>query len=128
MFIRGPATVGPGAIVSRNLSETMRGHTDIQRGEAPMYREACDFYDGLADRCVKNCHVVDVFACSLDQSGLLEMKCCIEKTGGLVVLADQFGQSVFKESFRRVFRQYPDTAPESDRGHLEMGFAPPSSA
>jgi protein transport protein SEC23 len=53
------------------------------------------------------------------------MKCCIEKTGGLAVLADSFAQSVFKESFVRVFRSFPDTEdiPESDRGHLEMGFA-----
>ena len=31
------------------------------------------------------------------------MRCCIERTGGLCVLADSFKQSVFKESFRRVF-------------------------
>jgi protein transport protein SEC23 len=40
---------------------------------------------------------------------MLEMKCCIEKTGGLAVLADSFGQAVFKESFVRVFRSFPDT-------------------
>ena len=125
LFIRGPATVGPGAIVSRQLVETIRCHTDIQKGNAPLFTSACEFYDRIADRCVKNLHVVDIFACSLDQSGLLEMKCCIEKTGGLAVLADSFAQSVFKESFVRVFRSFPDTEdiPESDRGHLEMGFA-----
>jgi protein transport protein SEC23 len=125
MFIRGPATVGPGAIVSRQLVETIRCHTDIQQGNAPLFQSACEFYDRIADRCVKNLHVVDIFACSLDQSGLLEMKCCIEKTGGLAVLADSFAQGVFKESFVRVFRSFPDTedVPESDRGHLEMGFA-----
>mgnify|MGYP001161467638 CR=1 FL=1 len=125
MFIRGPATVGPGSIVSRQLVETIRCHTDIQKGNAPLFQSACEFYDRIADRCVKNLHVVDIFACSLDQSGLLEMKCCIEKTGGLAVLADSFAQSVFKESFVRVFRSFPDTedVPESDRGHLEMGFA-----
>ena len=88
-----------------------------------MFKDACQHYEGLADRCVRNSHVVDIFACSLDQVGLLEMKRCVEKTGGLSVLADSFGQSVFKESFQRVFKRHPDTAPPCDRGHLEMAFA-----
>ena len=29
----------------------------------------------------------------------------IERTGGLVVLAESFGRSVFKDSFRRVFEK-----------------------
>lgn len=35
---------------------------------------ACKFYEGLMDKAVNNCHVIDIFACSLDQIGLLEMK------------------------------------------------------
>lgn len=31
------------------------------------------------------------------------MKVIIERTGGLVVLAESFGHSVFKDSFKRVF-------------------------
>lgn len=37
------------------------------------------------------------------QVGIAEMKVAIERTGGLVVLAESFGHSVFKDSFRRVF-------------------------
>lgn len=33
------------------------------------------------------------------------MKVAIEKTGGLVVLAESFGHSVFKNSFKRVFEE-----------------------
>ena len=67
---------------------------------------------------------MDVFACALDQVGLLELKPCIVSTGGLCVLADSFGQSVFKESFRRVFRRFDDeAAPPPDAGQLQMGFA-----
>lgn len=33
------------------------------------------------------------------------MKVVIERTGGLVVLAESFGHSVFKDSFRRVFEK-----------------------
>jgi protein transport protein SEC23 len=63
-----------------------------------------------------------VFACCLDQVGLLELKPCISQTGGLCVLADTFGQSVFKESFRRVFRRFDDSVGGADAGQLQMGF------
>ena len=33
------------------------------------------------------------------------MKVAVEKTGGLVVLAESFGHSVFKDSFKRVFEE-----------------------
>uniref|UniRef100_A0A7S2JSI2 Protein transport protein SEC23 n=1 Tax=Leptocylindrus danicus TaxID=163516 RepID=A0A7S2JSI2_9STRA len=68
------------------------------------------------------CHVVDIFACSLDQVGMLEMKTLVEATGGLMVLGDSFGQSVFKESFKRVFRRWPSEKP-GDGDSLMMGFA-----
>ena len=79
-FVGGPCTHGPGAIVSKELSKTMRSHNDLLKGLAPMFKEACKHYEALADRCVRNSHVVDIFACSLDQVGLLEMKRCVEKT------------------------------------------------
>ena len=41
------------------------------------------------------------FVCS--QVGVAEMKVAVERTGGLVVLAESFGHSVFKDSFKRVF-------------------------
>lgn len=37
------------------------------------------------------------------QVGVAEMKVAIEKTGGLVVLAESFGHSVFKDSFKQIF-------------------------
>ena len=41
------------------------------------------------------------------------MKNAIERTGGLVVLAESFGHSVFKDSFKRVF----------DDGELSIGLS-----
>lgn len=35
--------------------------------------------------------------------GVAEMKVAVERTGGLVVLSESFGHSVFKDSFKRVF-------------------------
>lgn len=125
LFTGGPCTMGPGAVAETELATPMRSHTDLQRNKAPLFKEAEKHYKALATRCVQSCHVIDIFACSLDQIGLLEMKSCVELTGGLVVLADTFKQSVFKESFRRVFARFPNTeeTPECDRHHLSMGFA-----
>jgi len=125
LFTGGPCTVGPGAVAKVSKEEVMRSHTDLQKGRAELYNKARQHYDALAQRCVASCHAIDLFACSLDQIGLLEMKNCIEKTGGLVTLADFFSQSLFKESFRRVFIRFQDDegTNEQDRGQLTMAFA-----
>lgn len=39
------------------------------------------------------------------QVGVAEMKVVVERTGGLVVLAESFGHSVFKDSFKRIFEE-----------------------
>lgn len=122
LFSGGPCTVGPGAVVARSLTETMRSHSDLLKNHAPFYAPAKKFYEALASRCSGSGHAVDYFGCSLDQLGLLEMRSCVNSTGGLCVMADSFGQSVFKESFRRVFKRWEDTAPAPDAGHLLMGF------
>lgn len=38
-------------------------------------------YETLANRCAANGHCIDIYACALDQTGLLEMKCCANVTG-----------------------------------------------
>ncbi|GMH71804.1 hypothetical protein TrST_g6824 [Triparma strigata] len=121
LFTGGPCTNGPGAIVGRAKTEDMRSHTDLAKNQAPMYKGACEYYDKIAKRTSGAQHVVDIFACSLDQVGMLEMKVMSEKSGGLMVLGDSFGQSVFKESLRRVFRRTPEG--EQDAGSMAMGFA-----
>ena len=96
LFVGGPCTSGPGEIVGRAKNEDMRSHTDLAKNQAPLFKAACEYYGKLAKRATASEHVVDVFACSLDQVGMLEMKVAVEKTGGLMVLGDSFGQSVFK--------------------------------
>lgn len=103
LFIGGPSTEGSGAIVSKDLSESIRSHKDLYKRAAPYYQKAVNFYGELAKQLVNQCHILDVFACSLDQVGVAEIKVAVERTGGLVVLAESFGHSVFKDSFRRVF-------------------------
>jgi protein transport protein SEC23 len=139
LFTSGPCTSGPGAIVSRMKDEDIRSHQDLAKKAEPLHKPACEFYAKLShpslhqpatDSKKKNkpapitsapYHVVDVFACSLDQVGLLEMRELVEGTGGLMVLGDSFGQSVFKESLRRVFNRVPDDVPQ-DGGMMEMAF------
>ena len=136
LFTSGPCTSGPGAVVTRLKEDDIRSHADLQKNAEPLHKPACDFYAKLAhpglqmDPKKKKLplpttapyHSVDVLACSLDQVGLLEMKSLVEATGGLMVLADSFGQSVFRESLRRIFNRHPDDAFQ-DAGHLQMSFA-----
>ncbi|KAH8063605.1 hypothetical protein JL722_2787 [Aureococcus anophagefferens] len=122
LFVGGPSTVGPGMVVDKARSEDMRSHQDIVKGNCPHLKAATKFYGGLADRASANGHVVDCFACSLDQVGLHEMRTLIDKTGGVSILGDSFTQSVFKESLRRVFRRHAADAPGPNAGALVMGF------
>ncbi len=125
LFIAGPPTVGSGAIVGRSKKDNIRSHTDLLKNQAPMFKPAVDFYKGLSDRAIANSIVVDVFACSLDQVGTLELKGLVSRSGGLIVLADKFGQSVFRESLRRAFERVPDTSAATGgppSNELQMGF------
>lgn len=103
-FVGGPSTEGPGAIVSKSLSEPIRSHKDLDKDAAPYYHKAVKFYEGLSKQLVHQGHVLDLFACALDQVGVAELKVAVEKTGGLVVLAESFGHSVFKDSLKHVFQ------------------------
>ena len=66
-------------------------------------KKATKHYDTLAARACNNGHAVDIYACALDQTGLLEMKSCPNLTGGHMVLGDSFASSLFKQTLQRVF-------------------------
>ncbi|KAH1196309.1 Protein transport protein SEC23 [Glycine max] len=100
-LVGGPCTEGPGAIVSKDLSDPVRSHKDLDKDAAPFFKKAVKFYEGLAKQLVGQGHVLDIFASALDQVGVAEMKVAVERTGGLVVLSESFGHSVFKDSFKR---------------------------
>ncbi|KAI5284568.1 GTPase-activating protein S23, partial [Ascosphaera acerosa] len=115
LFTSGPATEGPGMVVSSTLREPMRSHHDIDRDNIKYYKKALKFYEHLAKRVAHNGHVVDIFAGCLDQVGLLEMKSLANSTGGHMLLTDSFTSSQFKQSFVRIFDK-------DANGHLVMGF------
>nr|CAB3502417.1 unnamed protein product [Digitaria exilis] len=119
-LLGGPCTEGPGMIVSKDLSEPVRSHKDLDKDAAPHFQKAVKFYDGLAKQLVSQGHVLDVFASALDQVGLAEMKVAIERTGGLVVLSESFGHSVFKDSFKRIFEGGEQSLGLSFNGTIEI--------
>ncbi|MFQ6659979.1 hypothetical protein Gotur_028656 [Gossypium turneri] len=119
-LVGGPCTEGPGTIVSKDLSEPVRSHKDLDKDAAPYFKKAVKFYDSLAKQLVSQGHVLDLFASALDQVGVAEMKVAVERTGGLVVLAESFGHSVFKDSFKRVFKDGEQTLGLCFNGTLEI--------
>ena len=115
VFAGGPATEGPGMVVSNELKEPIRSHHDIERDSVKHFKRATKFYEELAKRVSNNGHAVDLFAGCLDQVGLLEMKSLPNSTNGVIVLSDGFATSIFKQSFLRIFVK-------DEQGQLQMGF------
>ena len=54
-------------IVSKELSDPIRSHKDLEKDTAPFYHKAIKFYQGLSKQLVEQGHVLDLFACALDQ-------------------------------------------------------------
>jgi protein transport protein SEC23 len=113
----GPCNVGPGMVVGEEMSEHMRSHLDLQKenANAKHVKKALKYYTSLASRAVSAGFAVDIFACSLDQVGLYEMRVLGDKTGGYMVMGDSFSVNVFKDSFRKVFDV-------DESGYLQLGF------
>jgi protein transport protein SEC23 len=113
----GPCNVGPGMVVGEELSETIRSHLDLSKNSnnARYTKNALRYYAGLASRAVAAGFAVDIYACSLDQVGLYEMKVVCDKTGGYMVMGDSFSTHVFKDSFRNVFNV-------DEAGYMQLGF------
>uniref|UniRef100_A0A3B3R9S3 Protein transport protein SEC23 n=1 Tax=Paramormyrops kingsleyae TaxID=1676925 RepID=A0A3B3R9S3_9TELE len=115
-FIGGPATQGPGMVVGDELKSPIRSWHDIEKDNAKFVKKATKHYEALATRASTNGHIIDIYACALDQTGLLEMKCCANHTGGYMVMADSFNTSLFKQTFQRVFTK-------DVQGSFKMAFA-----
>ncbi|XP_074272499.1 protein transport protein SEC23 E-like [Silene latifolia] len=119
-LVGGPCTEGPGTIVSKDLSDPVRSHKDLDKDAAPYFQKAVKFYDSLGKQLVSQGHVLDLFASALDQVGVAEMKVAVERTGGLVVLSESFGHSVFKDSFKRLFDEGEQSLSLCTNGTLEI--------
>jgi len=102
-FVGGPCTQGPGMVVDHELKNVIRSHHDIETDNTPHMKKATRHYEGLSSRAATNGHVVDLYACNLDQVGLQEMRACVNNTGGYMFMGDAFDTALFKQSFQRVF-------------------------
>uniref|UniRef100_A0A8C0BFU1 Protein transport protein SEC23 n=1 Tax=Buteo japonicus TaxID=224669 RepID=A0A8C0BFU1_9AVES len=105
LFTGGPPTQGPGMVVGDELKTPIRSWHDIEKDNARFMKKATKHYETLANRTAANGHCIDIYACALDQTGLLEMKCCANLTGGHMVMGDSFNTSLFKQTFQRVFNK-----------------------
>lgn len=54
-------------IISKDLSDPVRSHKDLDKDAAPYYKKAVKFYDSIAKQLVAQGHVLDLFASALDQ-------------------------------------------------------------
>lgn len=115
LFISGPCTQGPGLVVSEELKEQIRSHHELNKETAKHYSNATKFYSQQSKRAATNGHAIDVFSCSLDQIGLLEMRSLVKDTGGIIIFADGFYFDIFKNSLYKMFEK-------NEQGYLQFGL------
>jgi len=115
VFSGGPATYGPGMVLGTPHKEQMRSWSEINKETAPYIHKASKYYLTLAEQAVRNSHAVDVFSCSLNQIGLLEMQELFKGTGGCVITAESFKHEMFVGSLKKLFAK-------DGKGYLQMGF------
>lgn len=107
LFAAGPSTTGPGQIISDNISEPIRSHVDILKGNsnASYMNKAIKIYESQANFASLQNIIIDMFFLSLDQTGLFEMKSLSELTGGQILLADSAKNAIFKKSYAKMFEK-----------------------
>jgi len=110
--------VGPGVVVGPKLEEIIRSYLDLQKDNdnCKYFKKAQKYYQALAQRAIKANQVIDIFAFTLDQFGLLEMRYISEKTGGYIVVNEMFLSEVFKDSYKKIFEK-------DQNGDLKIGSA-----
>ena len=67
-------------IISKDLSDPVRSHKDLDKDAAPYFKKAVKFYDSLAKQLVSQGHVLDLFASALDQVFLVHALNLIKKS------------------------------------------------
>lgn len=128
LFLGGACSMGNGQIVGKPLVETIRNYVDFEKGNTntKYFKPAVEFYEQLASKAFKAGQIIDIFSCSLNQVGLYEMRCLVEKTGGYMVLTDSFSTILFKDSFKKIFElDETGSLKMSFRGKLEINTSNP---
>lgn len=113
MLSGGPCTRGGGAVASIKKEDLMRFHRDIVEGETPFLEPATTFYTSLAARLSYCNGCLDIFAQSFDQVGIMEMRSCVNHTGGYMICGDAFEHENFRYSWRRYLLRIGLCQPET---------------
>lgn len=69
-------------IISKDLSDPVRSHKDLDKDATAYFRKAVQFYEELAKQLVSHGHVLNLFASALDQPGACFGPFCICKLLG----------------------------------------------
>ncbi|ELP92596.1 protein transport protein sec23, putative, partial [Entamoeba invadens IP1] len=104
-FVAGPCTEGPGKIVGCSLRENIRCHQDIVNDNTPYMNSSKSFYDDVADKLVANHSSCSIFACSMDQTGMMEMRKLFESTGGIAYYFEDYKHEALRETLLRLFEE-----------------------
>ena len=127
-FISGPSTVSRGRVANLPLSSFIRKTVDLENSKEiqKLCLSAIEFYDSLTAKFVANKYIFDLFAHSLDQFGLYEMKNLLFATGGTVYLDEEFEDVRFDETLIQHLSKekttvYPDNEEEEETVY-ESGF------
>ncbi len=102
-LLGGPTTIGPGRIIEDDLTTTYRTHADLEENTQLIseFKKANKFYEDLLVEANKYLTTIDLFAFSLVQFGIGEMRNLIDKTGGMVINQEEFISEVFTKSFNK---------------------------
>jgi protein transport protein SEC23 len=106
LYLSGAPTSGPGKVAGLSTNEPLRTFIDIKNNKAGYLSKAKNFYDSLANDLQVSGHSIDIFSCSIDQSGLFEMENLTQKTGGYLFLYDSCASIEFKSNFLRYFSDF----------------------
>lgn len=118
LFTGGPCTRGGGAVASPEKEQLMRFHRDILDGNTPFFESASKFYEDISRRLLYANACLDIFAQSFDQVGVMEMKSCVDNTGGYMICGDAFEHENFLHSMRRYALKVGLCSPETMIGVL----------
>lgn len=113
LFTGGPCTRGGGAVASSEKEQLMRFHRDLLDGDTPFFEGATKFYEDISRRLLYANACLDVFAQSFDQVGVMEMRSCVDNTGGYMICGDAFEHENFIHSMRRYALKVGLCSPET---------------
>eukprot|EP00760_Papus_ankaliazontas_P029992 PhM_4_TR456/c0_g1_i1/m.31195/K14006/SEC23; protein transport protein SEC23 len=116
-FVSGVCSEGPGKACDLMKENLIRGHPDIRDNTAPAkyFATSTAFYDNIMKKMVMNSHVLDVFSACLDQTGIAELKNCVQYTGGTLLMTDSWKKPHLHSSLLRYFAK-------DGNGFLKMSF------